>query len=493
VYKGYDKGAVDYIFKPLDEHVLLSKVNVFIDLYKNKKTQENLLSQLKETHAVLEEQNEKLSFLAMHDSLTMLNNRLAFDKEGKRVFAHAKRVSNNFALLLIDIDDFKWINDKFGHMIGDIVLKEIGTVLTETIRGEDFVARIGGDEFALILDNISKAEDAGIVAEKILHKFKKPLKFPDKEDIYISVSIGISCYSSTHNDFSTIYKQADIALYKVKYSGKKCFDFYSDIIKDLYLKKKDIIYELKKALELKEYVLNFQPIIDIRTKRIVGLETLLRWKNDKLGNVSPTKFIPIAEETGIIHDIGLWVIDNACRQFVEWEKLCIKNLFYTINISPVQLKREDISDKFNKILSMYKIDPIQIELELTESSLGSEYNNNLKFCMLHLNNFKMKISIDDFGTGYSSLSRLGNLPINTLKIDASFFSNFNPKNRSIVKSIISLAKNLSMKLIAEGIETKTQVDFLLKNKCYLAQGFYFYKPMPAEELTEILLKEQEQI
>jgi diguanylate cyclase (GGDEF)-like protein len=491
VYKGYDKGAVDYLFKPLDEYVLIAKVNVFLELYNNRKIQENLLSQLKEAHTELEIQNEKLSFLAMHDTLTMLNNRLAFDGEGKRLFAESIRKNRNFGLLLIDLDEFKWINDKHGHLIGDKVLKRVGNILDNTILTGDFVARIGGDEFAVIVNDIKRIEDSGIVAEKILNNFKNPLKLPGIEDIHVDVSIGISCFSSKNKSFSDIFKEADVALYKAKFTGKKHFEFYSKIIRNLYLNKKDMIYELRKALENKEFILNYQPIVDIRTKQIVGLETLLRWKNDNLGKVSPAKFIPIAEEIGIIHDIGLWVLDNACQQFVEWEKNKIENLFYTINVSPLQFKKESFIDNFNKLFSKYNLDPTKIELELTESSLSPEYNNNLENCMLYLNNSKMNISIDDFGTGYSSLSRLGNLPINTLKIDASFFSdfNFNHKNISIIKSIISLANNLSMKTIAEGIEKKEHVDFLLENKSYLAQGFYFHKPMHTDELTKILLKE----
>jgi diguanylate cyclase (GGDEF)-like protein len=489
VFKGYESGAVDFIFKPINPFILMLKVKSFINLFnQNRGSSKLLLKELMSAKIKLEERNTQLEFLTKHDPLTSLPNRFAFEHELKRIIAGSTRYERKFALLFFDIDNFKWVNDIHGHDHGDIVLQQVGSILKTSVREEDFVARIGGDEFAGILTDINRYESAAIVADKIIKKLTaQHLQIYDKT-LKITLSIGISCFPLCTGTAKKLMKQADIAMYRAKKLGRNNFCFYSDDINISFKSINTIREELQDAMQKRELFLNYQPIVNMNDKTIIGVEALLRWKNPKLGLIPPTEFISLAEENRIIHKIGLWVIEETCKLIKKCKTLKVKKIFFSVNLSPVQLERDTFTDELNRILKKYKTNPAQLDLELTETGISSFAASANKNYQIFLKQTHLRLSIDDFGTGFSSLDRLANLPINTLKIDGSFVTNIDKSEKAnkIIRGIISLAKSLNMQTIAECVESKGQVDFLLKENCQLAQGFYFYKPMPAENLIGLL-------
>ena len=489
--KGYESGAIDYIYKPVNPNILISKVNSLLKHY-NEQEQQNKLKELelKKLKNKLSSKDSKVKELAMYDILTTIPNRFTFNEIGQKIFIDAQNNNRQIALLFIDIDNFKIINDQYGHDHGDIILKQTAAKLKECIHDSDLIARLGGDEFAIIFLNVQSEKSIISLAERIITLFKKQPFFLENKSIPVEVSIGISINDNNTKDFDSFVKQADIAMYHAKLSGKNCFDFYSESLRKFYHENNKLAIELNNALSKNELILYWQPIVDLDNNRIAGLESLIRWKNEKLGFVSPGLFIPLAEKNGHIHDIGLWVLDTACRQISEWIRFDIKNLFFTINVSPKQFEKKGFKNEVNSIISRYGIDPLNIELEITESAINSNFGIQFKESIIHLRQLHLRLSIDDFGKAHSSLDRLNKYPINTLKIDGSFIRvlDNNPKAQSIVQNTISLSHELSMNTIAECVETKEQAEFLRQNNCHLAQGFYFYKPMPAEEITELLLK-----
>jgi diguanylate cyclase len=398
ISKGYESGAIDYLFKPINVDILISKVNVFIGLYiSNKRNNMSLLNSLKEAKLELEEKNKELEFLAKNDTLTKLANRYCFEREINAELAASKRHKRIFALLLIDIDNFKWINDNFGHDNGDIVLKHIAEILNSVVRKDDFAARIGGDEFAIVLSSITKFGDAGDVATKIMKYLRKQLLCSGHR-IDVSVSIGISVYSDNINDIKDMVKQADIAMYKAKNSGRNCFKYYSEEIDLQYNRINVIKTELNKALERNELTVLFQPIMDLRNNRIIGVESLLRWNNSELGDVSPNEFISIAEETGAINSIGFWVIEETMKMVRSSYKNGIKDFFYSINLSPVQLENDDFSDELLAIIKKYKPFSNRIDFELTESSLSKFLKSSEMECLNFLQDSSFNSTIKFFRT-----------------------------------------------------------------------------------------------
>ncbi len=492
-FNSSDPGIIDYLFKPLNPQVLEAKVKAFISMKDNNKRNNLLLLQkLEQSKTKLEEKNSQLEFLARHDSLTMLPNRLTFEADLKKVISSSRRYIRKFAILFIDLDNFKWINDNYGHDHGDIVLQQIASIINDSIREEDYSARIGGDEFAIILTDLNRYGNGALVADKIIEKVAaNPLIVYNKQ-VNLTVSIGIACYPVCSKTAVTLVKQADIAMYRAKKSGKNNYCFFSEDIKVSFNKINSIREELQTALTRKELFLHYQPIVDMKENKIIGVESLLRWKNSKLGLIPPAEFIFLAEETRLIHGIGIWVIEETCKFIEKCRNLKLKDIFFSINISPRQLEQETFTSELNGILKKYKTNPAQIDLELTETNLTSFLNSSNKNYMLFLKQTHLRLSIDDFGTGYSSLDRLANLPINTLKIDGSFVTKINTgkKSNSIIKGIVALSKSLNMKTIAECVETKEQVDFLLANGCEIAQGFYYYKPMLEDKLLEIMIEQQ---
>lgn len=480
---------IDFIYAPIIPELFIAKLKYSLQLFYYENKLKFVDKELQQIKYELKNQNKQLKHLALYDTLTSTPNRYLFEKTSIQIIKISQRYQHKFSMILIDLDNFKWINDKFGHNIGDEVLKAVAEKIKKLIRDSDMISRIGGDEFGLILSEIKKEVNAGNVADKILKEFKIPITIK-KKTVKISLSIGITFYDPAyHKDFQVLMEEADIAMYRAKKSGKNRFEYFSKAQKEDYQLQNTLNYELHNALSKNELSLMYQPIVDIKSSKIVGLEALVRWNNTKLGEVKPLTFIPIAEETGLINEIGRWIIESVFQQIAIWRKLKIGQ-FVSVNISPLQLKNIRFGKELKDVADKYKIIPQDIELEITESAFASETRLPVSKYIKFLNEYKERLSIDDFGTEYSSICRLGQLPLHTLKIDGSLIENINatPKNKIILSTIINMAKELDMQIIAERIENREQVEFLKSQKCYLAQGYYFYEPVSNDQATKLLLE-----
>ncbi|MFE8703516.1 putative bifunctional diguanylate cyclase/phosphodiesterase [Cytobacillus sp. FJAT-54145] len=422
---------------------------------------------------------ETVKYMAFHDQLTGLFNRRALlnDLEEK-----IKRNENKepFALLSIDLDRFKYLNDTLGHLAGDQILIKVGERLTEDRKQNFKVYRQGGDEFIILLEG--NRRDATRLAQDILSKFSKSF-YLHSDEYYISPSIGISTYPSDGKNAEALIKNADEALYRVKEKGKAHFQFYRTEMKSLFTNVVSLETQLRKALDRNELILYYQPQVELQTGKITSFEALLRWNSSEYGMVSPADFIPLAEDTGLIIPIGNWVIETACKQIRDWNKQEGNKIKVAINISPKQFQYS-LVETIKMALEKYKIQPSLLEIEITEGAMHdtSETAPILK----GLKELGVAISIDDFGTGYSSLNYIKQFPIDVLKIDQSFIRDVhnNEKDAAITTTIIHLANSLGMEVIAEGIETKEQADFLINSKCFKGQGYFYSRPISAEELEE---------
>lgn len=487
VFEGYDHGAVDYLFKPIDDHVLRSKVKAFLELeeLKNRRL-ETLYEKLQQAQQELEKKNKELMFLAHHDPLTELPNRLHFEQEMERILSHAKRHQNEFAVFFMDLDNFKATNDILGHYAGDLMLKEAAKRLRKNIRKEDFIARIGGDEFAAILTDFRDPNDAGVVAEKLIESLKPPCNI-EGHVVYIKSSIGISYYPHAGQDKQSLMKNADMAMYAAKEKGGQSFQYFSDALQKNYIDRLDLEHALINALEKKEFFLVFHPIINLKTNQSIGVETLVRWKRPEHGIIPPVDFIPLAEETKLILPLGEWILREACTQFKSWYDKGYENDICLVNISAAQLSQSNFPQMVLSILEETGMQPERLGLELTETVIME--NKSSEEFLHELSQHGIRILVDDFGTGYSSMSRLKNLPIDTLKVDKAFVDEvgIDKNNDAIVCSIFALANSLGLNVIAEGIENEQQLKFLVENGCKQGQGYYFCKPLDATEV-EVFFK-----
>ena len=400
--------------------------------------------------------------------------------------AHAKRSGYKCAVLFLDMDRFKNINDALGHSIGDQLLKSVATRLKECVREVDTVARMGGDEFVVVLDGMAETDDILTVAQKMFHSLSQPYEV-EGHNIRATPSIGISVYPEDGADRESLIMNADSAMYHTKENGRNDFKFFVSDMKAKATEKLFIESDLRKALEHGQFVLHYQPQVDIRTGHIIGAEALIRWNHPMAGLISPAKFIPIAEESGLIVPLGEWVLNEACRQNLAWQKTGLPPISIAVNLSAVQFRQQNLCQLISKVLSDTGLDPHYLELELTEGLVMS----NTDSAVATLNCFKemgVHISIDDFGTGYSSLSYLKHFPIDYLKIDQSFVRDIttNPDDAAITTAIINMAQGLNLKTIAEGVETADQLAFLRLHSCDVVQGYYFSKPVPATEFADIL-------
>lgn len=428
---------------------------------------------------------ERIKHLAYHDALTDLPNRYLFLDRLTLALAHSARHESTLAVLFLDLDRFKDVNDTLGHAAGDHLLQEVARRLQKCIRDEDTVARMGGDEFTLLLPevNVERAKD---VARRILKVFEKPFLLEDKE-LLITPSIGIATASDKSIDAQTILRYADLAMYKAKESGKNRYWIYQSDMSLIAQNRLTLEQRLRRALEREEFVLYYQPQVDVVSGKLLGMEALLRWKHPEAGIIPPMKFIPIAEETGLILPIGEWVLRTAIAQNVAWQKKGLSPLRIAVNLSGRQLLQEDLVEKVKSILEEEKMDGKWLELEITESVAM----HDIELTARVLNEFKkmgVHIAIDDFGIGYSSLSYLKLFPIDTLKVDQSFIrdSLHNPENGTIVSTIIGLARDLNFLAIAEGVETEAQYEFLKEQSCAGIQGYLISRPLPAQEMTTLL-------
>lgn len=427
---------------------------------------------------------EKIKYMAYHDLLTGLANRAKLLEELDYQITHAQQHHSRFAILFLDLDGFKSINDTLGHTVGDELLKEVGNRLLHSVRDKDTTSRFGGDEFALLLPDVDEVA-AVPYAVRILEKMSQSFYVGDAE-VYVSPSIGISLFPEDGMSADDLIKHADAAMYYAKAQGKNNFQFFNqDMIEHM---KNKVLLEaaLRKAIEENQLALHYQPQVDTTRNKIVGIEALLRWYHPTLGYIPPDQFIPLAEETGLIIPIGEWVLRTACEQSKRWQQTGYPTLTMAVNISVRQFMSRNFLGVFQSILVETELDPQQLELEITESMASDvQYTQKMLF---QLQNLGVRVSIDDFGTGYSSLSYLSSLPINKLKIDRQFLAELSDKNKAVTKTVIALAKSLDLEVLAEGVETAEHVQFLQEHGCALVQGFYYYKPMPAADF-EVLLKE----
>ena len=438
----------------------------------------------------LREQKDILHHQAHHDALTGLPNRTLFHDRLHQSIEIAKRNNSGLALFFIDLDLFKKINDSLGHEVGDKVLKEVTKRLESKIRKEDTLARLGGDEFVIIMEGLLKAEDAVLLAEKILSVMAQSIQI-DGHLLYVSCSIGISLYPQDDTNVSNLLKYADTAMYKAKDDGRNNYQFYSADMSELAFERVVMEASLRQALEKNEFIVYYQPQIDAGNGKLIGMEALIRWQHPKMGMVSPAKFIPLAEETGMIVDIDRWVMRIAMKQMAIWHAEGLNPGVLALNLAMKQIQSRDFVEvlKYNMAVNDFKAE--WLELEVTEGQVMVRPDDAI-IRLKEINDLGIGIAIDDFGTGYSSLSYLKRLPINKLKIDQSFVQDIpgDEEDVAIVKAIIALARSLNLDLLAEGVETEAQKEFLIKNGCSNIQGYYYSRPVPAEEIRSMFLNKR---
>jgi diguanylate cyclase (GGDEF)-like protein/PAS domain S-box-containing protein len=445
------------------------------------------VTERKKAEDALLAQKEILRYQAHHDALTGLPNRVLFSDRLKQGIEKGKRHKEGLALFFIDLDKFKHINDSLGHGVGDKVLKIVAKRLENIIREEDTLARLSGDEFTLIMEELKHPEAASLLAEKILQTLAEAI-FIDEHILYVSGSIGISLYPQDTTDAQSLLKYADTAMYKAKEEGRNNYQFYSPQMTEFALNRMLMQTSLRQAINNKEFVIHYQSQINAITNTLVGVEALVRWDHPTMGLLPPDEFIPIAEETGMIVEIDKWVMSTAMKQISQWYKEGLNPGVLGLNLSVKQLDKTDFIQKVEECLTKNDFHSTWLELEITEGQMMKKPEEVITK-LTQINNLGIGISIDDFGTGYSSLSLLKRLPINRLKIDRSFVKDIpeDEEDVAIVKAIIALAKNLKLDLIAEGVETSEQRDFLIDHGCINIQGHYFSHPVPKEEMHTILL------
>ncbi|MGV8906285.1 MAG: EAL domain-containing protein [Acetobacterium sp.] len=432
---------------------------------------------------------QEIKQMAYYDTLTSLPNNALFRERLTKEIDLVKGTPIFIGVCFIDLDSFKSVNDTMGHEAGDELLKQVAQRLSDCISKQDMVCRFGGDEYLIMLNNLSSINDIKMIAKRIMKTFEQPLIVKDQE-FFITASAGISLYPIDGEDSETLIKNADLAMYTSKDQGKNKYTLCSSALKEEALKKMKLTNSLYRAMEKDELVLYYQPQICVATKKIVGLEALIRWKHPELGIISPGTFIPLAEQTGLIIPIGDWILKTACSQSISWQALGLPPLRMAVNLSGEQFRNPNLVKNVKKSLGETGLSPKYLELEITES-IALKGSVNVKQTLNELKDLGISIAIDDFGTEYSSLSRLKLLPIDRIKMDIEFVRGLskNIKDEAIAKVIIQLAKNLDLKVIAEGVETKPQLDFLENQCCDEIQGFYYYKPLPAEEV-EVIVRNQ---
>lgn len=443
------------------------------------------------TQDELKKQKNILDYQAHHDALTGLPNRVLFNDRLTQSIEKAKRNKTNVALLFIDLDHFKEINDSLGHEIGDEVLKTVSKRLKEVVRDKDTVARLGGDEFTVIVEELAEIQNVSLVANKIIDSLSTSIIVNDNI-LYVSCSIGISIYPDDGISPVNLLKYADSAMYKAKNEGRSNYQYYNANLTELAFERVVMETSLRAALENEEFVVFYQPQVNASTDKLVGMEALVRWQHPTMGLVSPTKFIPLAESTGLIVEIDRLVMKIAMTQFSIWYKTGLKPGKLAMNLAIKQLRKDDFMDILQDLIKETKCKPEWIEFEVAEGQIMTNPEEAIK-TLQQISNMGIEIAVDDFGTGYSSLAYLKRLPIDKLKIDQAFIRDLpgDEEDAAITKAVIALAHSLNLKVIAEGVETKEQRDFIIENKCENIQGYFYYKPIPADEIKKILISELE--
>jgi diguanylate cyclase (GGDEF)-like protein/PAS domain S-box-containing protein len=433
---------------------------------------------------------ERLRYMAHYDALTGIPNRALFEDRLNQTIHAAKRNKNKFAILFLDLDRFKLVNDTLGHDVGDILLKEVAQRLLLCVRQVDTVSRMGGDEFQIILSEIEQFYNPTIVAQKIIESLGKIFIIKGNE-CSIGASIGICVYPENGDTAEILLKNADLAMYQVKERGRNDFQYYEASMDAANIERLNLEISLRKAVENNEFILYYQPQVDLLSGEIVGAESLIRWLHPQMGMISPARFIPIAEETGLINDIGNWVVHTACMQGKALHDMGYDKLRISVNISSVQFRNPSLAEKLKDIINKTGFNPNYLDLELTESGIMKDVQQNIKM-MNELKAIGARISIDDFGTGYSSLAYLKSFPIDILKVDQSFIKNSttDPNDAIITSTIINMAHSFKFKVIAEGVELIEQLELLRTFNCDEIQGYIFSKPLPEAEFLKLLEEEK---
>ncbi|OIN10993.1 bifunctional diguanylate cyclase/phosphodiesterase [Oceanisphaera psychrotolerans] len=442
----------------------------------------------------LQESNKQIRTLAFQDSLTGLANRRMFIKMVRREIERSQKHQQQFALLFMDLDNFKQINDTHGHPVGDQLLARVANIIQGNLRADDGLsrpivsdnpsglARFGGDEFTLLLRNMESALDVASVAKRLLSALAQPIELKGIS-CYAGSSIGIALYPHDGTSVEELIKHADLAMYQAKTSGKGNYQFFSKSLATQSLQQARLVQRLHHAVENQAFELFYQPIIDNHSRDLVAVEALVRWTDTELGVVSPGQFIPLAEKNGMIEAIGNWVLEEAARQLQTWKSAALPSIKVAVNISSIQLQQPGFTRRVMALLARYQLAPQDLYLELTETGLIQGQEQVMEN-LYELHRRGTRIALDDFGTGYSSLSYLQNLPIDILKIDRSFIINLQESNNGLILSaIITMAHSLGMQVVAEGVEDQSHLDFLTAEGCDLLQGYLFGRPSPANDIT----------
>jgi len=513
IVQALDFGANDYVTKPVDFDVLWARVS---NQLMQKQTaeylrlaQNNLEKQIKQRTAELNNSNQQLKKeigvrllaegqlqkQANYDELTGLPNRSLATDRLYQTLLKSRRHHLQPCLAFLDLDNFKYINDTFGHAAGDELLREASRRLSDCARESDTVARLGGDEFLLILEDDrtdkNQQRETGIrhIGERIIESFSKPFVIEGHE-LNVTASLGFAIYPKDGDDSNKLMRHADVAMYRSKNEGKNTFCFYSPEMSANAIMRMNVELELRQAIDKKEFSIHYQPIVDPRSGRVIKAEALLRWDCEKLGMITPDYFIPIAEETGLIIPIGEWVIKTACKQVKRWRDSGQRDICVTVNVSARQFQSNlSLVETIKRSLRENDLSSDAIQLELTEGVLMKETDSSQEI-MAQLETMGIKLLIDDFGTGYASLSYLQRYNFDCIKIDRSYISNvlISKQDEKLVKAVIAMAKSLGMSVVSEGVESKGQLDFLIKENCEFIQGYYFSKPLPSDEFFTLLKK-----
>ncbi|MBT8119867.1 MAG: EAL domain-containing protein [Gammaproteobacteria bacterium] len=468
VERAYEVGAIDFITKPIKWAVLKHRVKSVVA-------------------KVIAERKVKL--LAYRDTLTSLPNRLLFADRLEQAVVRSERSRTSMALMLIDIDDFKLVNDSFGHDAGDKLIKAVGDLISKSLRRADTIARLGGDEFAVIIEGIDGPDDAISIADNLTTILEHNVRLDDQET-YTSASIGIAVYPGDGRDARTLLKNADTAMYRAKESGRHCFQFYKPEMSVSAMERLDLENSLKAAFENDEFLIHYQPVVDIHKNEVVGVEALLRWQHPEKGMIQPSDFVNVVEDCGLIVALGEWMVHSVCKQVKLWHDAGLEKQNVSINLSPRQFKEQDLVTLFTQALAENGIDGSSLSVEVTERTLidnVGEVEKTLK----KLRGMGLRILLDDFGTGYASLAYLKEFPVDVVKIDHAFIAGIpdNQDDSAIVDAIAGLTRGLKLALHAEGVENERQLNVLKGLGCQFGQGYYWSKPLPGNEYEQFYMNQ----
>jgi len=468
VERAYEVGAIDFITKPIKWAVLKHRVKSVVA-------------------KVIAER--KVELLAYQDTLTGLPNRLLFADRLEQAVIRAERSKTSMALMLIDIDDFKLVNDSFGHDAGDKLIKAVGHLISKSLRRADTIARLGGDEFAVIIEGIDSADDAISIADNLTTILEHNVRLDDQET-YTSASIGIAVYPDDGKEARTLLKNADTAMFRAKENGRHCFQFYKPEMSVSAMERLELENSLKAAFESDEFLIHYQPVIDIHKNEVVGVEALLRWQHPDKGMIQPSDFVNVIEDCGLIVAVGDWLISSVCKQIRVWHDSGLENQNVSINLAARQFKEQDLVALFKQAFAENKIDGSSLSVEITERTLIDNIGE-VEGTLKNLRDLGVKVLLDDFGTGYASLAYLKEFPVDVVKIDRAFIAGIpdNEEDSAIVDAIAGLTRGLKLRLLAEGVENDRQLNVLKSIGCQYGQGYYWSKALPGDEYEQFYMNQ----